>query len=346
VLSDELRREKRMRRGLIMMVLLTGICSTPVVGQSDGLALRIDKIEKEMKAVQRKVFPNGQPIQPELGAPPETQPALANGASAVSELTSRVDALETRVRTLTGQLETQSNQLSKLEAANKAMDARVKALEVVAPAKSASDGIPEVEAAPAAAPKPFAAATPKPVAIAPKPATVPKPVDAKKSLAAADLPATKTAPLAGKTDPKLKARIDSVEIPRTGDAPEDAYVYGFRLWQAKLYPEAQKQFQTFIQKYPKHRRASYSGNLLGRAFLDEGKSANAAVAFYQNYKRDPNGERAPESLYYVGYSLTKLKRLTDACKAFDEFREVYGATAPSDLKSKVAVGRTEAKCAA
>ncbi len=335
-----------MRLKLIMLVLLTGVVAAPVVGQSDVLALRIDKVEKELKAVQRKVFPNGQPIQPELGSAVDTPPALANGGSVVTDLSARVDALETRVKALTGQVEVQSNQLSKLEASNKALDARLKALETAAPAKSATeDGAADPVVAPSPAPKTFVAAPPKPVAIAPKPAPAPKPIEPKKSLASTDLPTTKAPTATGKVDPKLKAKIDAVEIPRTGDAPEDAYVYGFRLWQAKLYPEAQKQFQTFLQKYPKHRRASYSGNLLGRAFLDEGKIANAAVAFYQNYKRDANGERAPESLYYVGYSLTRLKKLTDACKAFDEFRDVYGATASVDLKGKVALGRTEAKCA-
>jgi TolA-binding protein len=334
-----------MRRGLIRLVLLTGIMAAPAVGQGDVVTLRVDKLEKEMKAVQRKVFPNGQPIQPELGAPIDTPQISASGGSALTDLTARVDALESRVKSLTGQVETQSNRLNKLEAANKAFEAKFKSLESSAAAQPAAEGGPAEDIDPVVAPKPLAAVTPKPLVIAPKPAVVPKPVAPKKPLVEADLPKSKAAG-APKVDPNLKAKIDSVEIPRTGDAPEDAYVYGFRLWQAKLYPEAQKQFQTFLDKYPKHRRASYAGNLLGRAFFDEGKRANAAVAFYKNYKRDPNGERAPESLYYVGYSLTKLNRLTDACKAFDEFRTVYGESAPSDLKDKVATGRLEAKCAA
>ena len=137
-----------------------------------------------------------------------------------------------------------------------------------------------------------------------------------------------------------------MEIPATGDAVEDAYTYGFRLWAAKLYPEAQVKLKEFSAKYPKHKRASFAQNLLGRAYLDEGKPALASVAFYDNYTKNPKGERASESLYYLGVALTRLKKLPDACKVFDEFRDVYGASAPADLKARVAKARTEASCSA
>ena len=143
---------------------------------------------------------------------------------------------------------------------------------------------------------------------------------------------------------RRKALVDAVEIPATGDGGEDAYTYGFRLWQAKLYPEAQVKLKEFGAKYPKHKRASYAQNLLGRAYLDEGKPALASVSFYDNYTKNPKGERASESLYYLGVSLTKLKKLPDACKVYDEFDDVYGASAGADLKGRVAKGRVDAKC--
>jgi TolA-binding protein len=151
---------------------------------------------------------------------------------------------------------------------------------------------------------------------------------------------------AGKPDPKRKALVDAVEIPVSTDATEDAYAYGFRLWQAKLYPEAQTKLKEFVAKYPTHKRASYAQNLLGRAYLDEGKPALASVAFYDNYQKMPRGERASESLYWLGVALTKLNKPADACKVYKEFDDVYGAKAPGDLKSKVSKGRTDAKCTA
>jgi len=60
----------------------------------------------------------------------------------------------------------------------------------------------------------------------------------------------------------------------------------------------------------------------------------------------PRGERAAESLYWLGIALTRLKKPADACKVYVEFDEVYASKAGPDLKTKVAKGKTDAKCAA
>ncbi len=324
-----------MRKALISFALLSAVAAGPILAQSADPAtkLRVDKLEKEMKAVQRKIFPNGAPIDPELGPISGTVNGVPS-AGPVADLTNRVDALENQLKTLTGQIEQNTNRISKLEAAVKAM----KAADEPSPMGT---NVPDPELP---APKPPA---PKPMAAAPLPAPKPTVTHAstRPTLSAPSAPSTKPA-VATKIDPKRKAAVAAVEIPDTGDAVEDAYTYGFRLWTAKLYPEAQVKLKEFAAKNAKHRRASYAQNLLGRAYLDEGKPALASVAFYENYTKNPKGERASESLYYLGVALTKLNKLPDACKVYDEFGDVYGAKAGMDLKAKVAQGRTNAKCSA
>ncbi|HEU0065613.1 MAG TPA: hypothetical protein VFQ57_00065, partial [Sphingomonas sp.] len=122
------------------------------------------------------------------------------------------------------------------------------------------------------------------------------------------------------------------------------YSYGYRLWAAKLYPEAAAQLKKTVADYPKHRRASYAQNLLGRAYLDDGKPSLASMAFYDNYKKMPDGERASESLYYLAQSLMTLKKPGDACKVYAELTEVYGTKIGASMKADVARGRTAAKC--
>jgi TolA-binding protein len=323
-----------MRHLLIAAILFTGVASGPLLAQSkDVTTLRVDKLEKEMRAVQRKVFPNGVAIEPELGADGSGATIGSPSATPITDLTARVDALEAQLKSLTGQSEQNSFRIKKLEDAMKASEARLKALE---PAEPVAESTPAPAAVAAVTPKPAvvteASAAPKP---APKPAAIAKPT----------APAVKPAAPA-KPDPKRKALIDAVEIPVTGDATEDAYTYGFRLWQAKLYPEAQIKFKEFVAKNPSHKRASYAQNLLGRAYLDEGKPALASVAFYDNYQKMPRGERASESLYWLGVALTKLNKPADACKAYKEFADVYGERASSDLKAKVTKGKADAKCTA
>ncbi len=317
---------------LAVIVLLTGVAAAPVIAQdAKVLDLRVGKLEKEMKAVQRKIFPAGAPVEAELN----TGPAASTGTPAttpISDLTARIDALESQLKSLTGQVEQNGFRLKKQEDAAKALEARIKALEPVAEPADVPTGTGGIDApATPLAATPAVATTP-----APKPVAVAKPVT--------PAPAKPAAP--AKADPKRKALVDAVEIPATADPIEDAYTYGFRLWSAKLYPEAQVKLKEFVAKNPSHKRASYAQNLLGRAYLDEGKPALASVAFYDNYQKMPRGERASESLYWLGVSMTKLKKLADACKVYKEFDDVYAARASADLKAKVAKGRVDANCPA
>ncbi len=328
-----------MRHALISIALLSAVAAAPLAAQDTAVELRVGKLEKEMKAVQRKVFPGGAPVQPEIGPLDTGDAGAAPASTPLNDLSSRVDALESQLKMLTGQVELDGNRLKKLEEAFKAYqgvtDARLKTLEPAVP-----DATPAATTAPAVPPpaaKP-AALVPAAVTETPKPAAVKPKVEA-------PVAATTKAAAPAKADPKRKTLVDAVEIPATGDAAEDAYTYGFRLWTAKLYPEAQVKLKEFAAKFPKHKRASYAQNLLGRAYLDEGKPALASVAFYENYTKNPKGDRASESLYYLGVALTRLKKLPDACKVFDEFKDVYGTSAPADLKARVTKARADASCA-
>ena len=328
-----------MRTALFIAALTASVITIPATAQSDTVSLRVGKLEKEMKAVQRKVFPNGVAVEPEMGA---TQPGMAIGSPSsapIADLTARVDALESQLKTITGQVEQQGFRLKKLEDGMKSTDARLKALEPVIETPTAATGGPVVGPMDVATP---AAAKPAPVVVAAV-KTAPKPSST--AIAKPTAPTVRPAST-GKVDPKRKALIDAVEIPASNDVVEDSYSYGYRLWQAKLYPEAQTKLKEFVAKNPSHKRASYAQNLLGRAYLDEGKPALASVAFYDNYQKMPRGERAPESLYYLGVALTKLNKPADACKVYREFEDVYGARAAGDLKARVTKGRADAKCTA
>src|SRR3546814_13643331 len=138
------------------------------------------------------------------------------------------------------------------------------------------------------------------------------------------------------------AAVSAVERPDTGDAAEDDYIDGYRVGEAKFYPEAEAQLKRVVEKYSSHRRASFPQNLLGRAYLDEGKPALASVAFYENYQKRPKGARAPDSLAYLGQALIQLKKPSDAFKVYNVFDDMYGATASGGLKDVVAKGRARA----
>jgi len=295
------------------------VAAMPAAAQDTTVVKRVERLEKEMRAVQRSVFPGGSPtfFEGEI-APDNTPGERARTNAPVIDLTARVDALESQLQTLTGQTEQNAFHLRELEKQFTAYKAEMD--------KRFAD--PAVEAAPAATPASLA-----PTVKAPAAATT-----------VAATPAKKPAAKPATSDAARLALVKKVEVPASGNETKDAYDYGFRLWEAKLYPEAQAQLKTVVTKWPKSSQASFAQNLLGRAYLDEGKPSLAAVAFYNNYKDRPSGARAPHSLMYMGVALDKLGRKADACKAFRELDEVYGDKAPQDVRTDAAAAKTKAGC--
>lgn len=307
-------------RGLIAAaVLVASVGTTPALAQQTNLEGRVGKLESEMRAVQRKVFPGGagMTVEPQITAPQSQIQAPGTPAGgALTDLTERVSALETTVRGLTGTVEQADYRVRQLEEAfaayKRTTDARLAALEGGATVTGDTSAIGGPVTPPASGTRP---GTTRPPAVA-----------------------------ATKPDPARAAAVGAIERPTGGDPAEDGYLYGFRLWNAKLYPEAQAELKAVADKYPKHRRASYAQNLLGRAYLDEGKPSLASIAFYDSYKKFPDGERASDSLFYLGQALISLKKPADACKVYGELTEVYGDKLTAAMKADVAKNRITAKC--
>jgi TolA-binding protein len=314
------------------LALLSGAAfalSASAVAQDANIDGRVGKLEKEMRAVQRQVFPAGAGkfIAPDIQSPTIAQPETPSTTSATSDLLVRVDALEAQLATLTGQVEQQGNNMRGLEARLKLLEAQLASAQLAsAPQETAVPAIAQATTAPSVLP----AAAPVPAAVTVKP----KPVVA----------AAKPAAIAAKPSAARVAAVAAIERPATGDAFEDGYTYGFRLWEAKFYPEAQATLEETLKTYPKHRRASFLRNLLGRAWLDDKKPATAVKIFYDNYKADPLGERAPDSLLFLGLALTDLGKTAEACEAFGELSRAYPDIATGRLADRVTAGKTRAKC--
>ena len=116
------------------------------------------------------------------------------------------------------------------------------------------------------------------------------------------------------------------------------------MWEAGQYDEAITALKAFVAAYPKHRRVSYANNLIGRSLLSKGDANGAAIALLANYRANENGERASDSLYYLGQALMQLGQPGQACKVYAEFDAVYGAKARADLKKQVADAKAQAQC--
>jgi TolA-binding protein len=292
-------RMELMRYPLLALLLIT-TATVPAFAQSGpDIDRRVDTLERELRAVQRRVFPNGvgalpaPPLTPEI-SPADTANILSGvpATSALADVAARLDALEGQLRSLTGQAEENAHRVALMEKA-------------LADFRTATEGrLTAIE----------------------KPA-----VD--QGLTSSDAPPTK-----GNSSTAATASGTA------GDLAEAAYLEGYKLWSAGKFAQAQTVLEAMVKKYPKHPRSSFAQNLLGRAYLDGGKPAAAAKIFLANYEGNRNGERAPDSLFYLGQALVRLNQPANACKVYDELESVYGAKLRGAIKEELPKARATAKC--
>ena len=306
-------------RKTITGLLLAGIATTLLPSQAAAQdEARLRRIESELRALQRAVFPggDGRYFTPEVDTSQPQQPQTpvvgTPSTTALSDVLARLDALEAQLARLTARQEENANQLGTLETELK-----------------------EVRDAQAAAP----------VAVASPPTGVIQVPSGNRQTTTAAAPTPTPAPAAssGPSAARLAA-VQAIAKPSTADAGEDEYSYGYRLWEAGFYPEARQQLSLFLQKHPDHRLASHGRNLLGRAFLDDGKPREAATQFLENYQKDRNGARAADSLLFLSQAMVGIGDTDRACIALAEFSEAYPAIATGRLKEQYDRDRSKVTC--
>jgi TolA-binding protein len=302
-----------MRIQLMAAALVAAVAAPALAqGRAETPEKRIERLEQELRAVQRRVFPGGPVVSPEISQQQAAaQPDGVAATAPIADLTARLDAMETQLRQLTGMAEQNGNRLRTVETQmgqlRDGLSARLDALER-APAVAAAQ--PEAPAQPA----PAKGKPPRQQGASARPGVLPDWVSAADS-----------------------------NVTASGDA-EAQYNAGFKLWEQKRYADAQKALEAVARNYPQHRFASWAANLAGRAYLDDGKPAAAAKVLLANYQSNPKGERAADSLYFLGQALVALRKPADACKAYDELQDVYGATMRTWLKQQLPDARAQAKC--
>lgn len=283
---------------LALFALLLAGAAAPALAQSSSQPLerRVSRIEQELRAVQRRVFPGGEAqfVEPEIRPVTPVVPGASSGGDALANLTARVDALEAQLRNITGQVEEQGHRTRELDAALTRLRTEL---------QGRLDRL-EQQNAPAVSP--------------PAPAETP-PADA--------------APSAGASTADAAA----------ADSAEEAYNAGFRLWDAHNYADAQRALAAAATRYPDSRWTSWMRNLEGRAYLDDDKPATAARIFLDNYQSNPQGERAADSLYFLGQALTRLNRRPEACRVYDELAQVY-PNPRAFIASNLPQARSDARC--
>ena len=304
-----------MRLTLLAFILaFTALSAVPAEAQrrQPTPEQRIDRLERGLRQVQSRVFPRGQPADT-AGTVDEPAATLTQA----NQLSARLDAIEQQMTQIIRTSEDNHNRVSTMEAElarlRADLDGRLRAVErgggAAAGPPADSDPAPSADSADELAPPP-----------APRP----------KVETSRDRPAA--VPAASPGDANFVA------------AGEEAYDRGYQLWNTGRYDEAITALRAMSSSFPGHRRVSWANNLAGRALLDKGQPRAAAEALLANYRSDPKGERAADSLFYLGQALMRIGQASQACKAYAELEEVYGSTMRAQLRQLLPSAKLEAKC--
>ena len=284
-----------------LVAAMLALGSSPAVGQQATPEQRIERLERQLRQVQRQVFPRGQPADT-AGVADEPAATL----SSVRTLDARLNGLERQLAEILRQSEENGNRLTVLQA------------EIARLKTDQDERLGALERAGATAPAPISGPSPAVSPPGPDNATTP--------------------PVARPTSPTPSAATGA------DDAGELAYDEGYQLWRTGKFDQAITSLRAFSSAFPRHRRASWANNLAGRALLDKGEPRAAAEALLANYRGNPKGERAADSLYYLGQALMQLKQPEQACKAYEELEAVYGSTMRDELKRLLPPAKAAARC--
>ena len=154
-------------------------------------------------------------------------------------------------------------------------------------------------------------------------------------VAGAATPAAARPPQAKAEPPK------NVKLPN--GTPKQQYEYAFDFLKKTDYPAAESALKQFVNAHPADPLASNAQYWLAETFFVRNNFSDAATQFLTGYQKYPNSPKAPDYLYKLGVSLSKLNKTKEACAAFARFQSEY-PTAAGGLKGRVSDERQRLKC--
>lgn len=321
---------RRMARLGLFAACLLSAALPPVSGAlaQQDTAARLGRLENEIQTLSRAVFRGEQP------PPSAVLPAAA--PQDVSGLESRIAQIEADMRTLTGQMEQEGFEARRrqetLEKAFADLERRLAELEMQMGAAAASDA----SAADGGMIGRTGAGTPGAVDSSPAYRGVNDSMTGvyEGEETYEDAAGTPAAPAenyseenAGQLGTLTQDAATGAAVPPVpeGGGAADYYERAFSLLRLKNYPEAEKAFSDFLNRYPDDNLASNARYWLGETYYVRADYERAARIFAEVYQKFPKSPKGPDSLLKLGMSLAGMGKKNDACLTFSQLRREYAA---------------------
>jgi tol-pal system protein YbgF len=329
------------------------LAAVPAWGQSGDvqqLVNTIDRLERQLQALERAVYRGGASASgasgtsPAVGGPPPP--------AAVSQVQLKTSQLEEQMRGLTGQIEEMGFKISqisdRLDRLVADVDFRLRALEGSGAQTNAGLGAPAPSVrAPSGPPVPPRTAPPT-GSVTINPQGAPGPSRVFGTLTESQLKAANAAPAgsgAGAASPSTQQAStgaqDASGLP--AGSPEDRYNYARGFLMRRDFAGAEQALQAFVATYPESDLAGNAQYWLGETYYVRNDFGTAARTFAEGFQRYPDSSKAPDNLLKLGMSLAALDRTEDACITLEKLTNEYPKAA-ANIKKRAETERTRLKC--
>lgn len=293
----------------VRIMLLAGLLALAWAGgaeaQSRGELVEISKkltqIEKQLRAVQRVVFPDGKMAQDYAAG---TQPAGSDASSRIllADIEVRLGRIDTQMRQLTGSIEELAHRQLQLENKfeNFRGDLEFRFRELEGGGKP-SRGVGRDRLA----------------------GTSP-------SSGLVETPTLEDAEALLESQRRSGAQVSALDGTPAKPAPvlpegtaEERYQFAFALLRKGDYDKAETAFETFVASHKDHRLAGNAQYWLGETYYVRKDYPHAAEAFLAGFQNYGEGSKGPDSLFKLGMTLSNMGQNEDACAAFYEIEVSY-----------------------
>ena len=321
-----------------------------VDGGLAAFADRLDRMERDIRALNLRVSRGGGISQASANRPGTTREVLEGPAAA--RMAVRLNALEADLRQATGRLEEVSfgvRQLTdRFEKLVADLDYRLSRLNGGAPPSAARPDSPTPNGG-------ASAVAPSGVSTAPRTGvlgTIPQAAADLASQVGANTPAPtpsrrqvakrrEAAPTP--VAPQAVAAVSQSAGPLPPGSPRDRYAYAFRLLRQRNYDQAEIALNAFLEAHPQDPLAANAKYWLGETHYVRKQYVKAAEIFLDGYKTYPNGPKTPDTLLKLGMTLTALDKKEQACATFAKLKRDHPDASASILET-MRRERTRAGC--
>ena len=113
---------------------------------------------------------------------------------------------------------------------------------------------------------------------------------------------------------------------------KELYDQAFASIKKRNFKAAQAEFEAFLALYPKNALAGNAQYWLGESFFAREMYSKAVVAFAEGFQNYRNSQKAPDNLFKLGVTMSKLNKKDEACIAFKNFTKEYPKVSDSMKK--------------